>query len=80
VLGAVGGDHPGRFPTVARIQGVEMSQGPYDRSRDLASVFIRLPDGPISPAIHHLDLADARALMAGELTRLYQAMPTSGSA
>jgi putative membrane protein len=57
-----------------RIQGIELSQGPWDRRRDLASVCLHLPSGPVSAVIPHLGGADAWALVEGEAARLNAAM------
>ncbi|MDR0592171.1 MAG: PH domain-containing protein [Bifidobacteriaceae bacterium] len=57
-----------------RIQGIELHCGPFDRRRDLASVIIHSPDGPVSARVHHLARADALALVRGESERLGQSM------
>jgi putative membrane protein len=58
----------------ARIQGLTLDCGPWDKRRDLASVTIHSPEGPVTPRITHLTTADAAALVAGESGRLNAAM------
>ncbi|MDR1635205.1 MAG: PH domain-containing protein [Bifidobacteriaceae bacterium] len=57
-----------------RIQGLELSQGPFERRRDLADVTIYLPPGPVAAVISHLAGADALALLEGETARLRASM------
>ncbi|MDR1186532.1 MAG: PH domain-containing protein [Bifidobacteriaceae bacterium] len=64
----------------ARIQGLELWEGPWARRRHLASVTINSPKGPVTPVINHLDRADALALMAGESARLNAALPSGAPA
>ena len=56
----------------ARVQSVRISEGPWERRLDLASVHADLAPGPVRITAHHLDLADARPLAdrEGALARL----------
>lgn len=57
-----------------RIQGLSLSQGPFDRRRDLASVTVYPPTGPVNAQVRHLASADALALLKGEAERLNASM------
>ncbi len=46
----------------ARVQSVRVSQGPWERRLDLASVHADLAPGPVEVIAHHIDLAAARPL------------------
>jgi len=50
-----------------RIQGISCAAGPWASRRRLASVDLHSTQGPIGPAIPHLDQSDAAALLAHEL-------------
>jgi putative membrane protein len=58
----------------ARIQSVEVRQGPLERRLGLAGVAFRSAPGPIDPLIAHLDAGDAVALARGESVRVLAAM------
>lgn len=53
----------------ARVQSMELAQGPLDQRLGLASVQATTPDGPVSLWIRDVDLADALALVPAELER-----------
>ena len=50
-----------------RVQGISASAGPWQRRRRLATIRFNSTQGPIVPAIPHLDEADAAALLAREV-------------
>lgn len=57
----------------ARVQSVEISQGPLQRWLRLAGVSAHTTPGPVSLFCRLLDQDDARALAMGEMTRMRQA-------
>ena len=59
-----------------RIQGVSCRTGPWAGRRSLASVKLHSTQGPIDPAIPHLDLSDVADLLAYELPLII--LPASG--
>jgi len=67
----------GRFRRVvdivphARIQGLELQQGPLQRRLGLAGVDIRSMPGPVSPSLDHLDAAAAAHFLAEEAPRTW---------
>jgi putative membrane protein len=58
----------------ARIQAIELSQGPWERRLELANVRFHSARGPISPAIYHLAADDAAQLARGQSQLLLAAM------
>ncbi|MDR3107420.1 MAG: PH domain-containing protein [Bifidobacteriaceae bacterium] len=57
-----------------RLQGLEMTQGPWSRRRDLAAATFHTPDGPVTAHINHLAATEALALIKDESDRLNQSM------
>lgn len=57
----------------ARVQSLQVQQGPLDRRRQIASVHADLTAGPVSGVIAHLDLTEAHRLFAEQSSRSAQA-------
>ena len=53
----------------ARVQSLSVAQGPLDRWRRVASVQLDLTAGPVSGAVAHLDVVEARRLLAEQSSR-----------
>lgn len=53
----------------ARTQSVELKQGPLQRRRNVATVEVHTPDGPVNADGKHLDAERARAVAFAQLAR-----------
>ncbi|GAA4840218.1 PH domain-containing protein [Garicola koreensis] len=49
-----------------RIQSASLQQGPWARARDVATMLIHIPSGPITARVHNQDLEQARELFEQE--------------
>ncbi len=58
-----------QFVPHARVQSLRMEQGPLQRARGVASVRLVSTVGPVSPAVDHLDQADAEHLVNEQVGR-----------
>ncbi|MDR3360719.1 MAG: PH domain-containing protein, partial [Bifidobacteriaceae bacterium] len=58
----------------ARIQAIEVRQGPWERRFELATVLFHSAPGPVVPLANHLDAADVARLARDESDRLLAAM------
>jgi putative membrane protein len=64
----------------ARIQSLKATQGPVQRWRGVASVAFVSTPGPVSPAVAHLDLAEAERLVDEQVLRSSRARRRAGAA
>ena len=53
-----------------KTQSVELKQGPLQRWRDVATVEVHSPPGPVNADGTHLDAASARAIWTKQLDRI----------
>jgi putative membrane protein len=58
-----------QFVPHARIQSLKVEQGPVQRRRGVATVRLVSTVGPVSPAVAHLDEAEAERLLAEQVDR-----------
>lgn len=62
----------------ARTQSLGLTQGPVQRRMDVASFVLHSTRGPVTPAVPHLDAADAARLLADQSIRAEGARAASG--
>lgn len=62
----------------ARVQGLELAQGPLNQALGMASVHVRTADGPVSATIKQVPLETALALVPVELATARQARGDQG--
>lgn len=63
----------------ARVQSVRLTQGPWERSLDLASVHLDLPPGRITAVWEHFGLEQAQAMLDDEIVRMRAARASDRS-
>ncbi|MCA5893071.1 PH domain-containing protein [Isoptericola sp. NEAU-Y5] len=56
-----------------RTQSLGLAQGPWQRRRGLASVVLHTTPGPVAPAVHHLEAAEAARLLGEQSVRAREA-------
>jgi len=56
----------------ARTQSVHMTQGPWERALNLASLHVDTTPGPVSVVALHLDADEVREALYGQVGRVYQ--------
>lgn len=63
----------------ARVQSVRLTQGPWERSLDLASVHLDLPPGRITAVWEHFGLEQAKAMLDDEIVHMRAARASDRS-
>ena len=64
----------------ARMQSLQLKQGPLERRLKLASVRTLSTMGPVVPEVRHLSITDATALIGDQMVRCALARRADGSA